>query len=145
MKKQTAVGPTTFAVAGPTGITGVSGYTGRDRPRPAVTLDGKPVYLYRFVHGTYEDKRWFAAAHAEKLETPQIRVRLLEAAEEVPEELSFDEEPDLFERALKRAGFVILEDDVFPLGLWLRDNLPPTTERFWLIAGLKTALPENKG
>jgi hypothetical protein len=103
--------------------------------RLSILLDGKPVYLYSFFQGSYEDKRRFFCAHPEELSSIEIRERVRRATKLLPEEIDYDymAEPrmlDLFERALAAAGFVFVDDDILD-GLWLRAS-SVFTEREYL-------------
>jgi hypothetical protein len=92
--------------------------------RLSILLDGKPVYLYSFVQGSYEDKRRFLCVHPESLSSAEIRERVRGATKRLPEEIeySYEDAPpmlDLFEQAVAAAGFVFVDDDILH-GLWLR-------------------------
>lgn len=104
--------------------------------RLSVTLDGKPVHLYEFVQGSYEDRRNFICAHAQDLPRAVILARVRAALRKLPEEIeqpdySRPPEPDLFQQALTLAGFVFVDDEI-PIGLLARSLGVPTTARRWL-------------
>lgn len=83
--------------------------------RLSVQLDGVPAYLYRFQQGGYEDKRIFTCAHVEDLSDEEALGRIRAKLSELPEEIDFDEETDLFERALDLAGFAVIEGRWIPV------------------------------
>lgn len=90
--------------------------------RLSVLLDGKPVYLYSFVQGSYEEKWRFICAHPWKLTTEDVRERIAAILPLLPEEIEIDftsqaHQPDLFEQAVVLAGFVIIEDEILT-GMW---------------------------
>jgi hypothetical protein len=100
--------------------------------RLSATLDGKPVYLYEFVQGSYEDRRQLLYAHVEELPSVEITARFRAALATLPTEIEdydyMGQEPDLVERALELAGFVPLHDAI-PLGLALRGVGTPSLDR----------------
>jgi hypothetical protein len=107
----------------------------------SIQLDGKPVYLYKFLQGAYEDKRQYVCAHSERLTQAGVIERLKTVAAQLPEEIEIDfmcpdRQPDLFERALELAGFTTIEDE-FEGVLWLRRAHPEVTERATLERALK--------
>ena len=100
--------------------------------RLSATLDGKPVYLYEFVQGRYEDRRQLLYAHVEELSRVEIIARFHTALAALPAEIEdydyMEQEPDLVERALELAGFVSVCDAI-PLGLVLREVGTPCLYR----------------
>lgn len=100
--------------------------------RLSATLDGKPVYLYEFVQGSYEDRRQLLYAHVEELSRVEIVARFHAALATLPAEIEdynyMGQEPDLVERALELAGFVAVYDAI-PLGLALRGVGTPSLDR----------------
>jgi hypothetical protein len=96
----------------------------------SATLDGKPVYLYEFIQGSYEDRRNFLCAHVEELSRAEILARVRAALKTLPEEIEdynyTAREPDLFERALLLVGFTVVEA---PLALVARGVGIPATYR----------------
>lgn len=105
--------------------------------RLSATLDGKPVYLYEFIQGSYEDRRQLLYAHVEELSRAEILARVRAALKTLPEEIEdYDymaepHEPDLFERALTIAGFVCVGDEI-PLALRARSVGVPSRYREFL-------------
>lgn len=112
--------------------------------RLQATLDGKPVYLYEFVQGSYEDRRELLCAHVEELSRTEILARVRAALKTLPAEIeNYDytaepQEPDLFQQALTIAGFTFVDAEV-PLALIVRsvgvpslyrDSLEQSLDRF---------------
>lgn len=108
--------------------------------RLTIQLDGRPAHLYEFVQGAYEDKRVFICAHTEELTDEQAIDRLRAKMLELPEEISFDDKLDLFERVLELAGFVPLEGPWIPISR----ASTPAKEREWLEEALAHAAREAK-
>lgn len=101
--------------------------------RLQVTFDGKPVYLYELIQGSYEDKCNYVCVHAEELSRAEVNARLVAAARELPEEIKLvysteqPRQPDLFERALVLAGFTVVDSEITLFVA--RGAHPPVTER----------------
>lgn len=102
--------------------------------RLSVKLDGRPVYLYEFVQGSYDDRRELLYAHVEDLPRAEILTRVRAAVKTLPVELenydymSEPSEPDLFEQALTIAGFVYVGGEI-PLALRVRSVGVPSLDR----------------
>lgn len=108
--------------------------------RISVTLDGKPAHLYRFVQGAYEDKHVIMCAHIEEFSDEEALSRVRAKLPELPEKIDFDDETDLFERALDLAGFVPIDGRWIPVS----SSFPPACEREWLEKSLVRAESEAR-
>lgn len=102
--------------------------------RLSVLFDGKLVYLYEFIEGSYEDKRQFLCVHPENLSRREIYERIRGVTAQLPEKIDCDysapPEPDLFEQALVLVGFVVVNEDV-PIGMLIKGS-DHFTERDYL-------------
>lgn len=116
--------------------------------RLAGLINGIQVYLYSFVQGVYEDRRHFLCAHVEQLSESEIFERLQRVSAQLPEKIEIDftapePEPDLFERALKLAGFVIV-DDALTATVRMPAAHPPVESRGRLEALIKIEMRRVK-